>query len=481
MTIFPSIHCWLAGIALMGVKRKEDNMSEPGNVCGDAISRRMTVGLMLALLIAALDSTVVATAMPVISASLGGAEHYAWPMTAYLLSSTVSMLLCGGIACSFGLKRVYAVGLVVFAASSALCAGAPTIEALAACRFLQGIGGGVLEAGVFIAAAMMVPPRDRGPYLGAASAMYGVANVVGPILGGAVAQGLFWHMIFLVNVPVAVVASVLTTRFLPEKSATGGVFGFDVLGSVAAAACVVSLTGAFSLVKNPSSIASPMFVALVVLCVASACALVRIEGGKDVPVVPMGLFRQSGVVAGFLSGFCIQFALMACVTYLPRVLQEMFGMSAASSGAALIPMTLLLVVGSNVSGAVFRATGRLRAIAGASSLIISGASVAFVIASSMLLPLSIVALSAVMGLGVGVGMPVSNLAAQTASEKKDAGRATSMAMFFRGLGGTVSTAVCGMLAPAASVADTFAVFCAACAVVLLGLLGSRWIACEIAS
>ena len=155
-------------------------------------------------------------------------------------------------------------------------------------------------------------------------------------------------------------------------------------------------------------------------------------------------------------------------------------MAASSSGAALIPMTLLLVAGSNISGAVFRATGRLRAIAGVSSLIVLGASVAFVVASSTLTPSSIIAFSAVMGLGVGVGMPISNLAAQTGSAKRDAGRATSMAMFFRGLGGTVSTAVCGMLAPAASETGTFTVFCVACVVVLFGLFGSRWIAREIA-
>lgn len=129
------------------------------------VSGLMTTGLMLALFVAALDSTVVATALPTISAALGGAVHYAWPMIAYLASSTVSTLLCGGLAFHFGLKRTYAFGLTLFATASALCAAAPTIEVLAALRLLQGIGGGLLEAGVFIAAAVMLPPRDRGPYL----------------------------------------------------------------------------------------------------------------------------------------------------------------------------------------------------------------------------------------------------------------------------------------------------------------------------
>lgn len=154
-----------------------------------AVGKSTVAGLMLALFVAALDSTVVATAMPTVAAALGGEAHYAWPMTAYLVASTVSTLLCGGLAFSFGLRRVYVAGLALFAASSVLCALAPTIEALAAFRLLQGVGGGVLEAGVFIAAAMMLEPRDRGPYLGAASAMYGIASVVGPVIGGPSPRG----------------------------------------------------------------------------------------------------------------------------------------------------------------------------------------------------------------------------------------------------------------------------------------------------
>lgn len=325
-----------------------------------AVGKSTVAGLMLALFVAALDSTVVATAMPTVAAALGGEAHYAWPMTAYLVASTVSTLLCGGLAFSFGLWRVYVAGLALFAASSVLCALAPTIEALAAFRLLQGVGGGVLEAGVFIAAAMMLAPRDRGPYLGAASAMYGIASVVGPVIGGAVAQGLSWHVIFVVNLPISIVALFLSGRCLPGRAPGAPVVGFDVSGSVAASLCVLSLVLAFSLAGSVFPMASPQFVALVVLSVACAALLSRVERGKAAPTVPMGLFRRGQVVAGFVSGFCVQFALMAGVSYLPRLLQEGLGMAAASSGAVLIPMTLALMVGSNTSGAAFRATPRHR-------------------------------------------------------------------------------------------------------------------------
>lgn len=227
--------------------------------------------------------------------------------------------------------------------------------------------------------------------------------------------------------------------------------------------------------------ASPQFVALVVLSVACAALLSRVERGKAAPTVPMGLFRRGQVVAGFVSGFCVQFALMAGVSYLPRLLQEGLGMAAASSGAVLIPMTLALMVGSNTSGAAFRATGRLRVIAAASSAVVLAASVTFSAMSPMLAVASCTAVAAVLGLGVGIGMPVSNLAAQTGADPADAGRATSMAMFFRGFGGTVSTAACGMLAPAATAAGTAGVFGAVCVAAVAGLVASRFIPREIPS
>ena len=170
---------------------------------------------------------------------------------------------------------------------------------------------------------------------------------------------------------------------------------------------------------------------------------------------------------------------MAGVTYLPRLLQEGLGVGAAASGALLIPMTLALMVGSNLSGALFRVRGRLRATALASSVVIFGASLAFAGLSRGLTAGLVAVLAVALGFGVGVGMPVSNLAAQTGSNERDAGRATSMAMFFRGLGGTVSTAVCGMLAVTASASGTVGVFCAVGASAVVGAVAARSIAREI--
>lgn len=308
--------------------------------------------------------------------------------------------------------------------------------------------------------------------------MYGVASVVGPVIGGAVAQGLSWHVIFVVNIPIAIVAFALSSRSLPAGHRSAQ---FDAAGSALASLSVLSLVAVFSLAGGAFPLASPQAATPIVLFVILTFALYRVEGAASAPVIPMGLFGRPRVVAGFISGFCVQFALMAGVTYLPRLLQESMGIAAAPSGAALIPMTLALMLGSNVSGALFRKSGRLRAIALTSSFVIFAVAAAFIVRAQSLTAPSVTLLATALGLGVGVGMPVSNLSAQTGADARDAGRATSTAMFFRGFGGTVSTAVCGMLAPAASPAGTTWVFCAVLASAAVGLAVSIPIARRISS
>ena len=256
---------------------------------------------------------------------------------------------------------------------------------------------------------------------------------------------------------------------------------FDVAGSVLASLSVLSLVAVFSLAGDAFPLASPQAVALMAPFVILAFALYKAEAAASAPVIPMGLFGRPQVVAGFISGFCVQFALMAGVTYLPRLLQESMGIAAASSGAALIPMTLALMLGSNVSGALFRKNGRLRALAVTSSFVILTAAAALIVRAQSLTAPLVTLLAAALGLGVGVGMPVSNLSAQTGADARDAGKATSTAMFFRGFGGTVSTAVCGMLAPVASPVGTAWTFCAVLASAVVGIAASLPIARRISS
>lgn len=451
---------------------KEPDETRDGTSARPKVSRGVRAGLMLALFAAALDATVVSTAMPAVAESLGGAARYSWPLTSYLLTCTVTTLLAGGLVGAFGHRRMYAAGIVLFAVSSVLCALAPSMEALALWRAVEGIGGGILESGVFIAAADLFEPRERGAYLGMASAMYGLASIVGPVLGGVVAQALSWHWIFIINVPVGVAALVLAVRCLPERLG-GKRVPFDIAGALVATACVVPLTLAFSLAGDVYPLGSMPFFALIGISLACMVALAVVERAREQAVVPMRILGRPVAVAGFVAGFAVQYALYAGVVFLPRFAQDALGLSGAMPGFMLVPMTLALMVGSNTAGALFRAHGRLRQNSLSGFVVIIAASiVAALCFSAGFGAVAVACTVAVMGFGIGLAMPTSNLAAQIGAEPRDMGRATSLSMFFRGFGGTVSSAVCGMLASSGYVGAALPVYAVAAFVAVVGAAAS---------
>ena len=312
-------------------------------------------GLALSLFMAALDATIVSTAMPKIAASLGSFDHYTWPFTSYLLTCTLATLLCGACATRFGHKRVFACGISVFAIASAGCALSNGIDALTAWRAVQGVGGGLVEAGVFIAMAELFEPRVRGKYMGILSSMYGLASIAGPLAGGLIADTVGWHWIFLVNLPLSVAALVLVVRFLPGKQAHAE-RSFDLPGALCAAAAIVPLTLAFSLTGNAFAWFSAPFFGLLALAATMIALLVLVERRRDHAIVPVRFFRRAQVNGAVAMGFCSQFALLVGVMFVPRFVQEGLGLTSTASALATIPMTLALVVGSTLAGRVFGGT-----------------------------------------------------------------------------------------------------------------------------
>jgi len=407
--------------------------------------------------------------MPLVAADLGGFEHYHWPFTSYLLSCTVATLLCGGLSSVFGHRRLFVCGLVLFCVSSVLCATSGSVEALAFWRLFEGIGGGLVEACVFIAAADLFEPRERGRYMGIITSVYGIASVAGPLLGGAIAQVLGWQWVFLINVPLGIAALAAVQRFLPGHPAQGRV-SLDCPGSAFAMLAVVPLVLAFSLAGDTFAIPSIPFVGMIALGIVFVGVLFMVERGRNDAIVPVGLFRKPVMNAAFAFGFSTQFALLAAIVTLPRFLQQEAGVDALSSGLVLTALVAALMVGSNLAGMLFRQNGRMRlpvlvscAITVAASLALSQLEV------SPGIPYA-VAVGAVLGFGVGMGMPLSNIAAQVGADPRDVGKATSMVLFFRGFGGTVATAVVGAIGAAShslGIAPSFAaVAVVACAAAL---------------
>lgn len=439
------------GHAPFGCETRKGN--GPGSEAGTQAPARtlstkgVVIGLMLSLFLAALDSTIMSTAMPLVAADLGGFEHYHWPFTSYLLSCTVATLLCGGLSSVLGHRRLFVSGLVLFCASSILCATSTSVELLAFWRLFEGLGGGLVEASVFIAAADLFEPRERGRYMGIITSVYGIASVAGPLLGGAIAQVSGWQWVFLINVPLGIAALVAVGRFLPVHSAAGRV-SLDGRGALCATLAVVPLVLAFSLAGDVFAIPSVPFVLLVAMAVACAGVLFVVERNRRDAIVPVGLFRKSVMNAAFAFGFSTQFALLAAIVMLPRFLQQALGVDALSSGLVLTALVVALMVGSNLAGMLFRRNGRMRLPA----MVSCGITVAASLALSQLEMFSsmpyAVAVGAILGFGVGMGMPLSNIAAQVSADPRDVGKATSMVLFFRGLGGTVATAVVGAIAAA---------------------------------
>lgn len=414
-------------------------------------------GLALSLFMAALDATIVSTAMPKIAAGLGSFDHYTWPFTSYLLTCTLATLLCGACATRFGHKRVFACGISVFAVASAGCALSNSLDALTAWRAVQGVGGGLVEAGVFIAMAELFEPRVRGKYMGILSSMYGLASVAGPLAGGLIADMVGWHWIFLVNLPLSIVALVLVVRFLPGKQAHAE-RSFDLPGAVCAAAAIVPLTLAFSLTGSAFAWFSVPFFGLLALAGVMIVALVLVERRRDHAIVPVRLFRRAQVNGAVAMGFCSQFALLVGVMFVPRFVQEGLELSSTASALATIPMTLALVVGSTLAGRMFGRNGRMRAISRIGFLVLGVGAMLLCLVNPETGMAQLACSSAVLGFGIGVNMPMTNIAAQTAVEPRDMGKVTSLALFFRGLGGTVGSAACGAVAGASFASAALPVF-----------------------
>ncbi|HIW75055.1 MULTISPECIES: MFS transporter [Gordonibacter] len=424
-------------------------------------------GLGLSLFMAALDATIVSTAMPKIAGTLGSFDHYTWPFTSYLLTCTLATLLCGACAACFGHKRVFASGIAVFALASVGCALSPNLDTLTLWRAVQGAGGGLVEAGVFIAMAELFEPRVRGKYMGIISSMYGLASIAGPLAGGLIADVMGWHWIFLVNVPLSVVALVLVVRFLPGKQVYKA-HAFDLPGALCATGAVVPLTLAFSLTGSVFSWWSVPFFGLLALAGVMCALLVLVERRREHAIVPLRFFRHAQMNGALVLSFCSQFALLVGVMFMPRFVQEGMGMSSTTSALATIPMTLALVIASASAGRVFGACGRMRAISRVGFLVLGVGAVLLCLVGPSTGMVQLACSSAVLGLGIGMNMPMTNIAAQTAVEPRDRGKATSLALFFRGVGGTVGSAACGAAAGTSFVDSAPAVFTLCLAAALIG-------------
>jgi EmrB/QacA subfamily drug resistance transporter len=402
------------------------------------------VGLMLVLLMAALDQTIVSTALPTIVGDFGGLSHISWVVTAYLLAQTAVTPVYGKLGDLYGRKIVLQVALLVFLIGSALCGAAQTLTELIAFRALQGLGGGGLMVGTMAAIGDVVPPRDRGRYQGIFGAVFGLASVIGPLLGGFFTTTLSWRWIFYVNLPIGVAAFAVLAATLPSRQDETH-HRIDYLGAATLAGALTAAVLLCTLGGTDYAWGSPQIVALGVIAIVLLLAFVTVEQRAAEPVLPPRLFRDSvfSVTSGI--GLVVGFALFGSVTYLPLFLQVVLGATPTGSGLQILPLMAGLLITSIGSGQLISRHGRYKPfpIAGTAIMVVG-----LFLLSTMDPHTTRAAASAfmfVLGLGLGLTMQVLVLAVQNAVDYKDLGVATSGATLFRSIGGSVGTAVLGSI------------------------------------
>jgi EmrB/QacA subfamily drug resistance transporter len=433
-------------------------------------------GLLLAMLLASLDQTIVATALPTIVHDLGGIDQLSWVVTAYLLAATVSMPLWGRVSDLYGRKRLFQAAIVVFLIGSALSGASQTLGELIAFRALQGLGAGGLMTLAMAIVADIIAPRERGRYQGYIQMVFVLASVAGPLLGGLFTDHVSWRWVFYVNLPIGALAlAIISTRLhLPVKRERARI---DVLGAALLGGGLIAILLLTTWGGRQYAWASPEIIGLAVAAVVLLLGFVAQERRTAEPILPLRLFREPvfNVVAIVL--FLTTCAFFAAIVFLPLFLQRVTGATAVESGLLLLPMLLAGTISTAVIGRVVTRTGHYKAFPAVGLGLMSAGLLLLSRLDANAAYATVAAYTVVFGLGFGMVSQLLVLAIQNAVDQRDIGIATASANLFRALGGSVGAAVFGAIfasrvSPGAgAIADGLdTVFLAAAPVAALGLL-----------
>jgi len=401
-------------------------------------------GMLMGLFLAALDQTIVATALPAIIADLRGIDLLAWVSTGYLVASTTTVPVYGKLSDIYGRRSIVLAGIVIFLLGSALSGLAATMQQLIAFRILQGIGAAALTSSAFTVIADLFVPAQRPRYQGLFGGVFALASVVGPYLGGVLTDQLSWRWVFYVNVPVGIVAVAFIVAKMPRLH-SGLPATVDWAGTALLIASVVPLLLALTLDKEQYPWSSPAVVGLLLVAAVATALLLVVESRVPSPVIALDLFRNRTFAVVSAASTLVGASFFAAVFFLSIFMVNVVGVSATAAGTTLIPLTFAVVIGAFTSSMIVQRLGRYRRI------VLGGFAVATV-GFGLLATLGPDATRGdvtwrmiVLGLGLGPAMPLLNLAVQNAVPHEKVGMATAARQFFLQIGSAVGTAAFGVV------------------------------------
>ena len=401
-----------------------------------------TAGTALALLLAALDQTIVGTAIPRIVADLNGLDRLAWVTTAYLVTSTTMTPIAGKLGDLFGRKPFLLAGMIGFVAASALCGLSQDMTQLIVFRGIQGIFGGVLFATVFTVIGDLFPPESRGRVQGLFGGVFGLSSIVGPTAGGFITDHWSWRWVFEVNIPVGIVAVAVVLAGLPYVRSKASWRDIDFFGAVTLAAGVVPLLIALSITRDHAW-TSPEVEGLLALAVVMLAGFVFVESRVAHPIVPLELFKNTTFTVSMVVGFLTAFGMFGSILFTPLVFQGVLGISATNSGALITPMMFGLLGASTLTGFAMRRIKRYRYLGTIGVAVMIGGMYLLSLITPSLPEWRVVAALIVVGLGIGTTFPLYLTAVQVALPRSYMGVASSQIQFWRNLGGTVGSSILG--------------------------------------